>query len=332
MSVSGIFGQIKHDIVVQKDYISSYLVVLLIFAVAIFIDRNHNNHIHDGKYIIRPLEDFLGLSFKGTDLTLIIFTLAGILAFFVFIISVMVKRTRLEKLQLVNQLKVQAARDDLLALASHQLRTPATGVKQYLGIIRDDLAGEISPKQKKLIDKAYFHNERQLRIINDFLYMAKLDAERIIIHPRDFDLIELVDETLKNYDYKIKAKNLTIDRNMPASLSVNSDKQCIRMALENLISNACKYTRIGGKVKIQVAFDDVTANVIIEDNGVGVRKSETKNLFKKFSRIDNPLSGQEGGSGIGLYIAKKLIELNHGEICYKAQPRGSKFVMELPLK
>lgn len=332
MSVSGFFGLIKHDVVVQKDYLSSYLMVVIILGVAYFTDRNHNNHIHDGRYLIRPLEDFLDLSFKDTDLSLIIFSLAGFLSFFVFVVSVMIKRTKLEKLQLVNQLNVQAARDDLLALASHQLRTPATGVKQYLGIIRDDLAGEISPKQKKLIDKAYFHNERQLRIINDFLYMAKLDAERIIIHPRDFDIIELINETLKNYDYKIKSKDLVVETKMPDNLMVNSDKQCIRMALENVLSNACKYTRVGGKVKVVVSKEDVAAKVSIEDNGVGVKKSDSKKLFKKFSRIDNPLSGQEGGSGIGLYIAKKLIELNHGEICYKYQPKGSKFVMELPLK
>lgn len=332
MSISGFFGQLKHDIVVQKDYVSSYLLVLIILGIAYFLDRNHNNHISDGKYLIRPFEDFLNLSFKDTDLTLIIFTLAGLLSFFVFVVSVMIKRTKMEKAQLINQLKVQAARDDLLALASHQLRTPATGVKQYLGIIRDDLAGEISPKQKSLIDKAYFHNERQLRIINDFLYMAKLDAERIIIHPRDFDLIELINETLKNYDYKIKSKSLVVDTKMPDRLMVNSDKQCIRMALENLLSNAFKYTKIGGKIRVIVSNNDVTASVSIEDDGVGIKKSDAKKLFKKFSRIDNPLSGQEGGSGIGLYIAKKLIELNHGEIFYKPHPKGSKFIMELPLK
>ncbi len=254
-----------------------------------------------------------------------------LIAVFTFAISVIIKRNRIVKSRLLHQLKVQEARDDLLALASHQLRTPATGVKQYLGIIREDMAGEITPKQRKLINKAYRYNENQLRIINDFLYMAKLDAERIIVHNRDFDLVSLAKEVIQTYDYTTAVKNLHIDLMAPEELIINSDKQCIRMSIENLLSNSVKYTDSGGEIKIKIEKQDVIAKLTIVDTGVGIRKSDTSLLFKKFTRIENPLSSVEGGSGIGLYIAKKLVELNHGELINRPISHGSKFIVELPL-
>lgn len=322
---------IKHDIAVQKDYFTSYLLAFIILLTTFFIDNNHNTHKLDGRYWIAPLENVFNVTFRSVDMTPVIFAFGILIASFVFVIGVMIKRASLEKNLLVNQIKVQEARDDLLALASHQLRTPATGVKQYLGIIRDGMAGSVSSRQKKLIDEAYFYNEQQLRIINDFLYMAKLDAERVITHPREFDLVELTDEVVKSYEYRTKEKQIAINVKTPKELIVYSDKQCLRMSIENILSNAIKYTNPKGQVNISIRKLDVTAKISIEDNGVGIHRKDTRKLFKKFSRIDNPLSSQEGGSGIGLYIAKKLIELNHGEISYKSTVDGSKFVIELPL-
>ena len=322
---------IRHDIAVQKDYLASYLLAFAILLTTFFIDNNQDTHKVDGSYWIAPLENVFNVSFRNIDMTPVIFTFGILISSFAFVIGVMIKRASIEKNLLVNQIEVQEARDDLLALASHQLRTPATGVKQYLGIIRDGMAGNISAKQKKLVDEAYFYNEQQLRIINDFLYMAKLDAERVITHPAEFDLIELTEEVIRGYEYIAEEKQISIKLKAPNELVLYSDKQCLRMCIENILSNAIKYTNIKGQVSITISKQDVIAVMVVEDNGVGIHRKDRRKLFKKFSRIDNPLSSQEGGSGIGLYIAKKLIELNHGEISYKPTVDGSKFTLELPL-
>lgn len=326
------FGKyIWHDIAVQKDYLGSYIFAFLIILSAYFININHNDHKSDGHYWISPLEGVFNTSFRNLDMTSVIMAFGILIALFVFVITVVIKRNRIVKTRLMQQFKIQEARDDLLALASHQLRTPATGVKQYLGIIREDMAGDVTEKQRKLIDKAYFYNERQLRIINDFLYMAKLDAERIVVHNRNFDLVELTIEVIKSHDFNINKKNLKVELKSPAQLMIDSDKQCIRMAIENLLSNSVKYTKPGGSIHIKIEKHEVTTSIIIKDSGVGIRRTDTGELFKKFSRIKNSLSSDEGGSGIGLYIAKKLVELNHGEITYKPVSGGSKFTIELPL-
>ena len=322
---------IWHDITAQKDYIGSYAIAGAVLLVAFFINLDHNAHKNSGEYWISPLESVFNTSFKNTDMTGAIMSFGILIALFLFVISVVIKRNKLDKIHTSNQLKLQEARDDLLALASHQLRTPATGVKQYLGIIREGMAGSISTKQRNLIDRAYFYNERQLRIINDFLYMAKLDAERIIVHPRDFDLVDLVKELVRIYEQNILAKELKVEISAPDDLIINADKQCVRMSIENLLSNAVKYTNFKGHVKIEVEKHTTTVSIRIIDNGVGIRKKDSSKLFKKFSRIDNHLSSIEGGSGIGLYIARKLVELNHGSIRHKSISGGSIFIIELPL-
>ena len=212
-------------------------------------------------------------------------------------------------------IKVERAKDSLLSLASHQLRTPATGVKQYIGMVLEGFVGNVKPEQRDLLVKAYDSNERQLRIINEFLYLAKADAGRIVISPQIFDLTELTLSIIKDMQSEIKeAGHKLTFKNKSKKFLVLADTHGARMIIENLISNAIKYTPPGGKIEITLLKKNNVVKFCIKDNGVGIDGKDFSKLFKQFSRIPNELTKQTSGSGIGLYLASYLAKLNGGTI------------------
>lgn len=230
--------------------------------------------------------------------------------------------------------KLDNAKDSMLSLASHQLRTPATGVKQYLGMVLEGFVGDITDDQKELLQRANDSNERQLRIINEFLYLAKADAGRIIISPQLFDVGDLTDSIVAEMsnDVVLAGHKISVVQKAKA-VNVFADPHSTRMIIENLISNAIKYTPSGGKIVVTVLKRRNESIVCVRDNGVGIAHKDFAKLFKQFSRIPNELTRQETGSGIGLYLADFLAELNNGKITVESKRHvGSTFSVCLPAK
>ncbi|MBA2279285.1 CHASE domain-containing protein [Candidatus Saccharibacteria bacterium] len=223
--------------------------------------------------------------------------------------------------------KLQRAKDDMLSLASHQLRTPATGVKQYVGMLLEGFVGEMNDEQRDILSRAYESNERQLRIINEFLYMAKADADRIVVSLQTFDLAELTRDILDGMRTEIADAGHSLKFIFPKTrILVKADPHSARMIIENLISNAIKYTPARGKITVKLKKMAYKCLLSVTDNGVGIERSEQKRLFRQFSRIPNELTKQTTGSGIGLYLAQYLARLNGGEITVISIPnKGSTF-------
>jgi signal transduction histidine kinase len=228
--------------------------------------------------------------------------------------------------------EIQSAKDELLALASHQLRTPATGVKQYIGILREGYGGTMTARQKEFLDKAYASNERQLNIINDMLFVARADTGNIKFKLKRVDLLSLLKSILGEQSRLIEENNHHLVRRLPAKpLYVEADEEYLRMAIENLFSNAIKYTRQGGTITVKLARTKSRAVLTVEDTGVGVKKKYYHLLFRKFSRVPNDLTNKVSGSGIGLYLVKKIMDAHHGEIEFKSlSKKGSKCILTLP--
>jgi len=230
---------------------------------------------------------------------------------------------------------VELAKDELLSLASHQLRTPATGVKQYVGMVLQGFVGNISEEQKSLLEKAYASNDRQLRIINEILHLAKIDAGRIVLARQRSDLNELVRDVVNEQQPDIKASDHKLELHLPQKPTVaNIDTHMLRMAIENLLSNAIKYTQPGGgKIVVGVRKYHGQAYITVQDNGVGIDSSDIGKIFHQFSRLPNEMSQRVEGTGIGLYLAKHLVELHKGQIQVVSQPgKGSTFTIVLPLR
>jgi len=246
-----------------------------------------------------------------------------------------------DTLQLANdQLRHQAAeleklnrsKDEFISLASHQLRTPATGVKQFLGLVLEGYAGELSEQQIEFLQKAYDSNDRQIDLVNSLLRVAQVDAGKVVLHPTEVELGSLITDVIEEQKDIFTERNQNIEvakEGNPTSLK--ADKARLRMVLENLIDNASKYTPHGGHITVSVSTKKDTCTIDIRDSGVGIDKASLSQLFTKFTRIQNDLSDSVGGSGLGLYWANKIILLHGGEISVKSNPgEGSTFSIHLP--
>lgn len=206
---------------------------------------------------------------------------------------------RLHRIQRLHDIKLQKSKDELLAIASHQLRTPASGVKQYVGMLLQGFMGELTGEQKEIADKAYQANERQLEIINELLYVAKADAGQLFIDRTPVHIHELTQGCISELRPKAEAKNIQIKLRGKRSAMVEADAQFVRMIIENLISNAIKYSYPDSTVTVTIQQDTTHLLVNVKDEGVGITKAQIESLFKKFSRVENPLSRSEGGKWFG---------------------------------
>lgn len=224
------------------------------------------------------------------------------------------------------------AKDEFISIASHQLRTPATGVKQYLGMILEGYVGELNDDQKKMLRTAYESNERQLTIVNDLLRVAQADADEITLHVKKVNIVQLIQAVIEEQTPRFTAsrQKILFTKRAPTT-QVAVDPLQIRMVLENLIDNAHKYMPKGKTLHIRLNSSKTLVKITVRDEGVGIKKQDMPKLFKKFSRIENPLSTASGGTGLGLYWVSKIIALHHGNITVNSTYRkGTEFVITIP--
>lgn len=242
-------------------------------------------------------------------------------------------RNRFFRLTYEKERDVEFAKDELLSLASHQLRTPATGVKQYLGMVLQGFAGDISPKQREYLQRAYASNNRQLGVINDILHLAKLETGRIVLAERKFDIAKMVRDVVDEQQNSAEKGSVKLTLEAPSTGSIMADSHMLRMVVENLLSNAIKYTPEGGTVSVRLARRGTKWVLMVRDTGVGIAKADFSKLFKQFTRISNPRTDIVTGTGVGLYLAYHLTILHGGTISVASRKgKGSTFTVRLPRK
>jgi signal transduction histidine kinase len=242
-------------------------------------------------------------------------------------------RTRYQHMSIEKERDVKFAQDELLSLASHQLRTPATGVKQYLGMVLQGFAGDLTEKQRTYLERAYASNNRQLGVINDILHLAKLETGRIVLSERKFDIAKMVRDVVDEQREVAEKGGITMQSSAPSTGMIVGDSHMLRMVIENLVSNAIKYTNEGGSVTVRLARRGNRWVLVVKDTGVGISKSDFPKLFKQFSRINNARSEQVTGTGVGLYLAYHLTVLHGGSIgVTSVKGKGSTFTVRLPRK
>lgn len=243
------------------------------------------------------------------------------------------QRKRIEAQRVEQLMEINRSKDEFIALASHQLRTPATAVKQYVGMLLEGYAGEITEEQRKFLKSAYDSNERQIQVVNDILRVAKLDLKKIVLKKQNVDIVKLIESIMHDLMSHFENREQQVSFNKSAStILALVDSEYIRMAIGNIIDNASKYTPEGKSVTIAIKETPKNSvEVIIKDQGVGIPKDSIDKLFKKFSRIENALSVKVGGTGLGLYWAKEIIELHGGSIHVSSTvDKGTTFTVTLP--
>jgi signal transduction histidine kinase len=230
--------------------------------------------------------------------------------------------------------ELDQVKDEFVALASHQLRTPATAVKANIAMLLDGYFGELSAEQREFLQDAYDANERQLEVIEDILNVARAETGRLVLETAPVDLVQLVDDSVAEHRFGISDRRQHLDVALPAGpLMLSLDGKKMRMVVDNLVSNATKYTPEGGSIRVTLEEAGDRVAVEVADSGVGIAAGDRERLFRKFSRVDNPLSVSAGGTGLGLYLAGEIVRLHEGEIIVVSEPgKGSTFRVLLPRK
>lgn len=249
------------------------------------------------------------------------------------VIRYSLQRKYMERQRIQELIEINNSKDEFISLASHQLRTPATAVKQYIGMIMQGFAGNINSQQQKFLKHAYNSNERQLRIIDDILRIARLDLKRIKLAREEFDLRDMIQDVIDDIKPDIKDKKQTIVYDTPDHvMPITADNSYLGMAISNIIDNASKYTENEKQITVVASEAAGYYRICIADEGVGIAKRDIEKLFIKFSRISNPLSIAANGTGLGLYWANEIVSLHHGHIDVDSTPgKGTSFTLIVPI-
>lgn len=230
--------------------------------------------------------------------------------------------------------KANKMKTEFVSIASHQLKTPISEMKWEIELLLSKFQTGLSDKQKEIIDQVASSGEKMGKLVNDLLDVARIDQGQLALSKEKINLCKLVQESVESQ------KSLAIAANVQLKTSCNSsvletiaDKRRIAVVLDNLISNAIKYTDVkNGIVEVSMDGKDGVIHVCIRDNGVGIPKSEQANIFKKFFRSNNSVKNKTEGTGLGLYIAKNIIDQTGGSIWFKSTENvGSEFNFTLPL-
>jgi two-component system sensor histidine kinase/response regulator len=242
------------------------------------------------------------------------------------------QRKHMEEQRIQHLIEITKAKDEFISLASHQLRTPATAVKQYVGMVLQGFVGEVPEAQRTMLETAYQSNERQLQIVSDLLRVAKVDAGHVKLNKTDTNLCELIPATIQDLSGKFADQEQTVTFKKPAEpIIVSVDAPILRMVIENILDNASKYSPKGTAMSVILKQTKDAVHISMSDHGVGISEHDMTKLFVKFSRIDNILSAEVGGTGLGLYWAKKIVDLHRGDIIVKSEEgKGSTFTVTLP--
>jgi two-component system phosphate regulon sensor histidine kinase PhoR len=231
-------------------------------------------------------------------------------------------------------------KSEFLSLATHQIRSPLTAIKGYSSMLLEGDFGILPQKAKDSVETIGKSCQNLINIVEDFLNISRIEQGRMVYEKSIFDIKELVQEIINEIKPNIQNAGLSLETEIPENFSekINADRNKIKQVIGNVIDNAIKYTP-RGYIKISVFADQNLPNdkarkikIAIKDSGVGIEPSEINKLFVKFSRTKDANKTNISGTGLGLYIAKKMAEAHGGNIKVESEGagKGTTFTIELP--
>jgi signal transduction histidine kinase len=219
-------------------------------------------------------------------------------------------------------------------MASHQLRTPLTSVKGYISMVLEGDAGKISRSQRQLLQEAFTSSERMVHLIGDFLNVSRLQTGKFMVDQREADLAEITQQEVANMSQIAVSHSIKIVYKRPARFPVlYLDEGKIRQVIMNFIDNAIYYSPDATSVTVTLVVEDGDVVLRVIDKGMGVPEEAKQKLFTKFFRAENARKQRPDGTGVGLFLAKKVIDGHGGSIVFESTVgKGSTFGFRLPVK
>jgi len=229
--------------------------------------------------------------------------------------------------------EIDRMKTEFVSIAAHQLRTPLSAIKWTLRMLLDGDVGQLSQEQAEFLEKGYRSNERMISLINDLLNVARIEEGRFLYSLTYQSLEEIIEKVIEGLSGLVKEKKLKLVFNKPKKTlpKVKVDKEKIELVIQNLLDNAIGFNNSGGQVTISVKCDKMKLEVMVQDTGVGIPRSQRKRIFAKFFRADNAIKLETEGTGLGLFICKNIIEAHGGKIWFESQEgQGTTFWFTLP--
>jgi PAS domain S-box-containing protein len=237
------------------------------------------------------------------------------------------EREHVEQLQVLDAMK-----DEFVASVSHELRTPLTSIKGYLELVLSGEAGELNDEQRGYLATVDRNSERLLRLVGDLLFVAQSDAGRLALILDDVDLSMVVHESVESARPSAAAKQIRLELSAEELPAIQGDRARLAQLLDNLVSNALKFTPAGGTVTVSLSRDEDIALLEVRDTGFGISAAEQEQLFERFFRARTATDRAIQGTGLGLSIARTIAEGHGGKISFESvEGAGTAFRVELPL-
>jgi PAS domain S-box-containing protein len=214
-----------------------------------------------------------------------------------------------ERLRELDRLK-----DEFISLVSHELRTPLTSIRGYLELLIDGGAGELSEEQQRFLSVVDRNSKRLMQLVGDLLFLAQIEAGKLALELGEVDLDAVIADCLEAAKPMADEKGITVESSAERLPSMIGDRSRLAQVLDNLVSNALKFTGEGGTVTVRATSVDGNAVIEVEDTGMGIAPEEQEQLFDRFFRSTEATERAIPGTGLGLTIAKAIVERHEGTI------------------
>ena len=228
--------------------------------------------------------------------------------------------------------EIDKAKNEFVSLASHQLRTPTTGINWYSEMLLEHKTGALNKKQDGYIRQIYHDNQRMIELVNMLLNVSRIELGTFALESGATNVANVADDVLAELKTQIKDKTLEIEKVYAKDAPIiQSDEKLIRIVLQNLISNSVSYTPENGKISIKIEAMPNGVRVEVADNGLGIPQSAQEKIYTKFFRADNARTMRPDGTGLGLYITKSITKALGGTIDFKSKEgKGTTFFVSIP--
>lgn len=230
---------------------------------------------------------------------------------------------------------IERMKTEFVSLSAHQLRTPLSAIKWTLKMMLEEDLGKITTEQREFLNKTYRSNERMIILINDLLNVTRIEEGRYLHTLTLNDIVPVLQFVINSYAGEAKKRQIRFELKKPKKKvpKLLLDVEKLKLAFQNLIDNALKYTLAKGKVIIGVDCNNKEVVVSVKDSGVGIPKEQQKRIFSKFFRGTNVIKMETDGSGLGLFITKNIIESHNGRIWFESKAgKGATFYFAIPIE